>query len=72
MSQQLVVSFLFECLLVFFTILLLVQPRLIFRPKSDQPSSFLTMSGLFLLCITFCWSVVFGCVVAIHQLTFRI
>lgn len=72
MSKQLAISILIEGCLLFSTLLLLIQPRLFFNLESEKTRQVLTMSGLFLLCITFCWSVIFGCVLALHQLTFQL
>jgi hypothetical protein len=72
MPNQLLFALLVEAALITLTMILLLQPRPFFTPAADRSRNLATMSGLFVLCITFCWSVIFGCVLALHQLTFRI
>lgn len=69
MSKQLALAFFIEFALVFVTVFLLIQPRFAFATEARRARAMATISGYFLLCITFCWSVVVGCVLAIHQLT---
>lgn len=71
MSKQLLFVVIIEGLLVFATLLLLVHPRLILFSSSDQAKKMGMIGGLFCLCLTFCWSVVFGAVLVIHQIPFR-
>jgi hypothetical protein len=39
------------------------------RAKGNAPFAW---AGMVALCLTFCWSVIFGCVVALNQLSYRI
>lgn len=72
MTNQLALSIFIEGLLILLTILFLTQPRPFFRVESERSRNLLTVSGYFLLSVTFCWSVIFGCVLTLHHLTFRI
>jgi hypothetical protein len=67
MSKQLIFSMALEFWLVFLTIVLLTQPSFIFRGNQGKQRLSLTMSGMFMLCVTFCWSVVLGCVIAFQR-----
>lgn len=69
MSKQMLFALVLECWLMLLTILMLTQPSFLFRFKSDQAQNAVTISGFFLLCLTFCWSVVLGCMFAFHKLT---
>ncbi|MCM2280152.1 MAG: hypothetical protein NDJ89_18945 [Oligoflexia bacterium] len=62
---QVVVAFLIELFLVALTIVLILRAR---AGKSRIASA----TGWVMLCVTFCWSVVFGCIVALNRLTFRL
>lgn len=70
MTRQLLFVILIQALLMAVTTLLLLQPKPLFRFRSPQLLSAATMSGLVLLCITFCWSVIVGCVLALRDITF--
>ncbi|MCM2324189.1 MAG: hypothetical protein NDJ90_13095 [Oligoflexia bacterium] len=72
MPVQVIAAFLIEVFLILLTLLLLLQPAWIFRTQSDRGRVFTTLSGWVFLCVTFCWSVVFGCVVALNRLTFQL
>jgi hypothetical protein len=62
-----------EAVLVAFTVFALVQPFAFMKPKQTERRTVgLQMVGLVLLCITFCWSVIFGCVLALNEITFRL
>lgn len=72
LSRQILFSLVIEFWLVFVTVLLLAQPRFLgsfFGESANNERSRLrmTISGVFLLCVTFCWSVVFGCVIAFQR-----
>jgi len=73
MPRQVFFTMLIEAALVAFTVFALVQPFASLKPKQTETRSIgLQFVGLVLLCITFCWSVVFGCVLALNEITFRL
>jgi hypothetical protein len=67
MSKQLIFAVVLEFWLVILTTMLLTQPSLVFRGHKGRPRLSVTVSGLFMLCVTFCWSVVLGCLVAFRN-----
>lgn len=67
MSKQMIFALVVEGWLVLLTLLMLMQPSFVFQFKSDQAQRVVTVFGLFLLSVTFCWSVVFGCLIALNQ-----
>lgn len=69
MSKQMLFACVLEGWLMILTVLMLTQPSFLFRFKSDQARNTVTISGALLLCLTFCWSVVLGCMIAFHKLT---
>lgn len=40
--------------------------------SSAAAAAFYRWAGTVFLCLTFCWSVILGCVLALNQMTFRI
>ncbi len=71
-NQSLVISLAVEIILVSMTLFLLAHPRMLFKQRSDRARLLITISGLVFLCLTFCWSVIFGCVLVLHEPAFRI
>lgn len=71
MSQQLTGTILIESALIVLTTFLLTQPEVVFRGVSARLRSATTFAGLITLCVTFCWSVIFGCILTIHQFSLR-
>jgi len=71
-DQSLVISLAVELVLMSATLFLLAHPRMLFKPRTDRARLMITISGLVFLCLTFCWSVIFGCVIALHEPAFRI
>lgn len=71
-SNQLLLSLAIEGALILVTLLFLVQPESLIRFRSDRGKAAARIWGLVLLCITFCWSVVLGCVYAIQSITMRL
>ena len=69
---QLIFALLIEAALIFATWVFLVQPGPLLPVRSDVGKGALRVWGLVLLCITFCWSVVVGCIWAIQQITLRL
>lgn len=70
MPQHLAVAFAIESALIVLTVFFLLQPEFAFRNVQPSVKTAFTMGGYTLLCITFCWSVVFGCLKALHMLTY--
>ncbi len=52
--------------------LLLAQPRLIFRRLSSKTQTIARWGGMFLLGLTFCWSVIVGVVLSMNGMVIRI
>jgi hypothetical protein len=72
MPEKVLIAMAIESMLIAATTLLLVQPGFVVRVPSDRARAWMTATGLAFLCATFCWSVVFGCVLALNSLTMRI
>ncbi len=72
LSPQLVFSLVTEITLVLITCLLVVQPESIFSGSSQGARRAAGYVGMVALCLTFCWSVIFGIVIALNNLDFRI
>jgi hypothetical protein len=72
MAPQVKIALLLESGLICFTTLLLTQPNFLFRPQSQKGRDFCRTAGLFFLCVTFCWSIVFGCILAVNSLSIRL
>ena len=70
MSAPIFVILVIESALIAFTTLLLVQPPIIFKPPGGTQTGssrfIIRLSGVFLLCVTFCWSIVVGAVLTLH------
>ena len=71
MAPQLLGTVLIEASFVLLTTFLLAQPELVFGNVSTRMRSVVTGAGFISLCLTFCWSVIFGCVLTIHQINFH-
>lgn len=69
MSKQMLFALVIECWLIVLTSLMLTQPSVVFRFKSQQARHAATISGYLLLSLSFCWSVILGCMIAFQQLT---
>lgn len=70
--KQVLVSLLLESGLITLTTLLLAQPKVMFATRSERARSLAFSGGLLFLCLTFCWSVIFGCVLYLNDISFRI
>jgi hypothetical protein len=71
MPKQLILGAVFEVLLIAATCLMLLQPRALFQPSSEQVRSTVRIGGFVFLCITFCWSVVLGSMLALSSFVYR-
>jgi len=72
MPKQVLFCLLIEAVLMTLTVVLLVQPQFVVKPKSKKTADVMTYFGFGCLSLTFCWSFVFGCVLAVNQLSIRI
>lgn len=70
MTEQVILAKAIEIILMVMTSILLIQPKVIFRVSKPRPV--FTWGGMLLLCITFCWSVVFGAILFMNDLTIKI
>ncbi|MGZ3687230.1 MAG: hypothetical protein ACXWPM_11370 [Bdellovibrionota bacterium] len=66
--RWLIFTMLIEVILVVSTAILLTQPRFLLHPQSERTKSLATYSGFLFLCLTFCWSVISGSVLAIFHM----
>jgi hypothetical protein len=60
---------LIELALIALTLLLLIQPARLFKPNALKFRKAANWTGLILLCLTFCWSVVVGIVLTMNGFT---
>jgi hypothetical protein len=72
MPTQVVFALIIESALVGLTALLLLQPEGLFRGHSPALRAAVRGGGLVLLCLTFCWSVIFGAVMALNHMTIQL
>ncbi len=71
MPRHILYTILIESTLVAITVIFLVQPKFILNVSSEKIQKVFTVTGLVLLCITFCWSFILGCILAISQMTIQ-
>lgn len=69
MPKPVILAFIIESFLVMVTVALLVQPESVFRGQTERIRSALRAGGYVFLCLTFCWSVVFGAVLTLNSMT---
>jgi hypothetical protein len=69
--KQLAIAFAVEFFMILLSTILLTQPRSMFREPSPRVALAITSSGLVLLSLTFCWSIIFGVVLAMNGLELR-
>jgi hypothetical protein len=72
LSHQIFVAVFIELVMIFLTLLLLDVPNLAFRFRSPGAQSAVRGAGMIMLCLTFCWSVILGCVLALNSGTYRL
>jgi hypothetical protein len=70
--NQVLFAFVVEFFMILLTSILLLQPRSMFRSSASWMTGIATTTGMVMLCLTFCWSVVLGAVLAMHGFTLRI
>jgi hypothetical protein len=71
-SKQLAVTLSVEAFLVFLTLFLLSEPGWMIKSKNEGTRAAFRAGGLLFLCVTFCWSFILGCILAIQRLTFHV
>jgi len=71
-SKQLIVTLAVEAFLVFLTLFLLSEPGWMVKAKNEGTQAAFRAGGLLFLCVTFCWSFILGCIIAIQRITFRV
>lgn len=72
LPKQVIFALIIECLMIILTTVFLAQPQTIFNNQSERAKSIVRIGGFFLLCLTFCWSVVFGTVLALNSIFIRV
>ncbi len=72
LSHQIFVSFLIELVMILATLVLLDVPNLAIRFRSPGAQAAVRGAGMVMLCLTFCWSVILGCVLALNAGTYRL
>lgn len=72
MPRQVIVSLWIEIAMITVTMILLVQPRMFFPFRTERARTAGSWAGMTLLCVTFCWSVILGCILALNDMTFKI
>ncbi len=72
MPNSVLITFGVECMLIIVTTLLLSQPEFIFKSATIRIQSMAKWGGVFLLCLTFCWSIVLGIILSVNGLSLRI
>lgn len=71
MPNSVMVAFSLESVLILVTTLALTQPKFFFRANSPRLQSLVNWVGMFLLCVTFCWSVVLGIVLSMNDVVIQ-
>lgn len=72
MQTNVALAFAVNFVLILGTLLMLVQPEFVFRGFRDKSRFLVRTAGMFMLCLTFCWSFVLGCLITIVRLQISI
>ena len=72
MPRQVLFALLIEAVLVGLSTVLLVQPKMMFEGQTSTFKSVAKGSGFVILCLTFCWSVFLGAILALNAISIRI
>lgn len=72
LSHQVFVAGVIEIGMILVTLTFLDVPNFLLPFKSPSARSAIKGGGLIMLCLTFCWSVVLGCVLALNSGTYRL
>jgi hypothetical protein len=68
MPKQVMVGIFIEMGLILASLFFLVQPSLVFNKMHERTRTALTVSGLVMLCVAFCWSVILGVILTLHRM----
>ena len=69
---QLIFATVIEAAMILTSCFLVVQPESIFSGTTQDTRRLASYAGMLALCVTFCWSVIFGIVLALNNLTLQI
>ena len=72
LPPQLIFALVTEITMILLSCLLVVQPESFFGGSTQGVRRAATYVGMVALCLTFCWSVIFGIVLALNNLDLRI
>lgn len=72
MPKQVIFALVVESALILLTSVLLVRPSLIFKNQTSKVSQLAHTGGMVLLCVTFCWSVIVGCLLTLNSIVIRL
>ncbi|MDR3607199.1 MAG: hypothetical protein P4M08_07460 [Oligoflexia bacterium] len=72
LTRQIFFAGLIEVAMILVTLALLDVPNIVLPVRSAGARSTLRVTGMIMLCLTFCWSVVLGCVLALNSGTYRL
>lgn len=72
MPKQVLIALAIEVVLIFGTSLLLIQPASLFGQLTPKTRGVFKGAGLLLLCVMFCWSVIFGAIITLNQYMMRV
>ncbi len=61
-----------ELCMIVVTTLLLAQPKWLFPGTSEKGRSFMKWAGMMSMGLTFIWSVILGCLLALSELTWQL
>ena len=67
MPKQVLFCILIESVLMTLTVILLVQPQFIIKKPQKKTINLMSYLGFGFLSLTFCWSFVLGCVLAVTK-----
>jgi hypothetical protein len=69
MPEKVMFALVIEAALITLTSMLLTQPSFLFRSNpSERLRLSATFGGMLMLCVTFVWSVIFGCVLVLFDM----
>lgn len=71
-SKALILAGVIEAILLMGTAIFLLQPGWLFRLKEQKLRSGGLMMGWGMLCLTFCWSFIFGVMLFLHDFKINI
>ncbi len=72
LSHQVFVAGFVELIMILLTMTLLDPPASVISARSTVLHAAVKGAGMILLCLTFCWSFILGCVLALNSGTYRL